>query len=110
MIELTDKNYSEEINKDRLKLIYFHTPSCPACVGIKPILEFIENDISELDVYSCDLTRNPKISAKYEIRSVPTTMFVDLKKNIKYAEAGIRDISYFQKCYRKLTRNKFFLF
>ena len=43
----TDKNFQEQINKDKLSLVQFSASWCQPCQMIKPIVEKISENLSE---------------------------------------------------------------
>lgn len=89
--ELTDKNYTELIDVDKNIFIDFYSPTCGPCQILKSFLpkiaEFAESNNTV--VYSCDISKNPKISGKYMIRSVPFTCIVKKDKSISNANIGL---------------------
>jgi thioredoxin 1 len=69
-------------------VILFITPNCNPCKNMKFILEELEIFHSDkADFYFIDTTKNEKLSSKYKIKSVPTTIFKK-EKEIKDRFAG----------------------
>ena len=53
----------------------FVTSHCNPCKNMKRILEELEKSHSDkIDFYFVDTTKNEKLTSKYKIRSVPTTI------------------------------------
>lgn len=107
--KLTDKNYSNSIeNTNNPIFIDFYSPSCGPC---QTLLSFID-DLSDfafekdVEVFKCDISKNPKIVNKYQIRSVPFTLIINKDKKIKNPEIGLKDKSYYFNLIEKASPNK----
>ena len=78
-------------NNDSIKgnhILLFMTPHCNPCKNMKLILEELEKTHSDkVDFYYIDTAQNEKLTSKYTIKSVPTTIFKD-EKTIKDRFAG----------------------
>jgi thioredoxin-like negative regulator of GroEL len=91
MIELTDERYSDFIaGTDKAVFIDFYSPTCGPCQQVLMLLPQLENYFKEEAVIAkVDVTRNPKLAAKYEIRSVPFCVSIGAKdKMVKDYELG----------------------
>jgi len=66
-------------NNDSIKgnhILLFMTPNCRPCKNMRTILEELEaNHSDKVDFYFIDTTKNEKLTEKYKIKSVPTTIF-----------------------------------
>jgi thioredoxin len=55
------------------QILYFSATWCGPCKNFKPIMESISNSIP---VQFVDVDQNPTLSAQYNIRSIPTLVFL----------------------------------
>jgi thioredoxin 1 len=109
VIELTDKNYEQLIVKtDQPIFIDFYSPTCGPCqilMGYLPKIAEYATD-KNVSIFKCDVSKNPKIANKYQIRSVPFTLVVTTDKKIDYVESGVKDIGYYIGLIDKFNPNK----
>jgi thioredoxin 1 len=69
----TDKNFQEQINKDKLSLVQFSASWCQPCQMIKPIVEKISENLSDkIDCYYHDIENEPNKPVEHSVRGVPT--------------------------------------
>jgi len=73
----TDGNFEEEvINSSIPVLVDFWAEWCAPCKMIAPTVDEIANEYGgKLKVGKVDVDSNPKISSKYQIRSIPSLVF-----------------------------------
>lgn len=98
---VTDMDYAERIEKAKgFVFIDFYSPSCGPCVQLLGALPQIEQYFTQkkeeefkapLQFWTCNITQNPKLATKYQVRSVPLCILVGPEKNILFAETGARD-------------------
>ena len=91
MTELTDDIYSGFIAEtDKAVFIDFYSPTCGPCQQVLAQLPQLESYFgNEAVIAKVDVTRNPKLAAKYEIRSVPFCVSIGAKdKMVKDYELG----------------------
>jgi len=72
--ELNEKNFSEEINKEKLVLVDFWAEWCMPCRMLTPILEKLEQEFENVEFAKLNTDENPNIAMKYGIFSIPTVM------------------------------------
>lgn len=67
--------FNELISGTKPTLVDFFATWCGPCKMQGPILEQVKNELGDaVNVIKIDVDRNPELSAKYRIQSVPTLM------------------------------------
>lgn len=92
MTELTDGNYADFIAAaDRTVFIDFYSPACGPCQELLTLLPALEAHFKgEALIAKVDVSRNPKLAAKYAVRSVPFCVSIGAKdKMVKDYELGL---------------------
>lgn len=77
VVEVTDATFATEVEQsDRLTVVDFWATWCGPCRMISPILEQIADErAGELKVAKVDVDENQQVTARYNIRSMPTLLF-----------------------------------
>ncbi|MCB0515531.1 MAG: thioredoxin [Chitinophagales bacterium] len=76
-LEITDANFSEVVQDDKVTMIDFWAVWCGPCRMIAPIVEDLSKDYAgKAVVGKVDVDVNPEISRKYGIRNIPTVLFL----------------------------------
>jgi thioredoxin 1 len=77
VVEVTDATFAAEVEQsDRLTIVDFWATWCGPCRMISPILEQIADErAGELKVVKVDVDENQHVTARYNIRSMPTLLF-----------------------------------
>ena len=90
VFELNDTNYSQTIQEnDKAIFIDFYSPTCGPCQELMPKLPGLAEVFKdEALICKVDVTRNPKLAQKYEIRSVPFCVSIGTDKIVKDYELG----------------------
>ena len=66
-------DFEKIINSDKPTLVDFFATWCGPCKMQSPILDELKNKVGDAaNIVKVDVDCNPDISAKYQIRSVPT--------------------------------------
>ena len=68
-------NFNSVINSDTPVLIDFYAEWCQPCKVQSPILHELARELNEkLRVVKVDVDKNPEISNRFQVRSIPTLM------------------------------------
>lgn len=66
-------DFNEIIKSEKPTLVDFHATWCGPCKMQSPILDQLKNKVGDAaTIVKIDVDRNPELSAKYQVRSVPT--------------------------------------
>ena len=66
-------DFNEIINSGKPTLVDFFATWCGPCKMQSPILAQLKNKVGDAaTIVKIDVDRNPELSAKYQVRSVPT--------------------------------------
>lgn len=58
-----------------MKLLKFYSPSCAPCKALTPLVEEL-GQANRLVVEGIDVTKEPELAVKYDVRAVPTLVLV----------------------------------
>jgi len=84
VVKLTDKNFESTIKESNKSIVMFSTPWCGACKKMKPdYLKSSKNFEGNVEFFSIDTDEEEKISTKYGIESIPTTIIFENAKEVK---------------------------
>jgi len=79
MIELTGENFEKEVKKG-LVLVDFWAPWCGPCRVVAPVLDALSQEMKEVKFCKVNVDRQPELSEKFEVSSIPTiVLFKDGK-------------------------------
>ena len=78
MTHLTEQNYDEALlAAEGLVMVDFWAEWCGPCRAVAPVLEELaEASDGEVTLLKVNVDENPALAARYEIRSIPTILFV----------------------------------
>ncbi|HEV8472887.1 MAG TPA: thioredoxin [Methylomirabilota bacterium] len=75
---LTEQTFDETLaTTEGLLLVDFWAPWCGPCRAVAPVLEALERESADqLTVAKVNVDEQPALAARYQIRSIPTILFV----------------------------------
>ena len=71
---LNEKNFDDEIKKDKLIVVDFWAEWCMPCRMLAPILEKLEREFKGIEFAKVNTDENPNLAFKYGIFSIPTVI------------------------------------
>jgi thioredoxin len=74
----TEKDWKFKGNKPAI--IDFYADWCGPCKMVAPILEELSNEYENLVIYKVDTEVEKELSAVFQIRSIPSMLFIPLDK------------------------------
>jgi len=76
-IEVTDQTFDETVlQSDKIVIVDFWAEWCGPCRMVGPIVEDIARDYKDKAVVTkLNVDNNPRITAKFGIRNIPTILF-----------------------------------
>ena len=81
---LNDQTFDSEFNATKKPtILYFYADWCGPCKSVSPLIEIISNEYGNaLNVFKVNVDNSSDVSARYNIMSIPTLLFVDKDKSI----------------------------
>ncbi len=73
----TDTNFSNDVlTSDQLVLVDFWADWCVPCKKMLPVIEILASEYSsKVKLVRLDVDANPKVTAKYKVKEIPTFIF-----------------------------------
>ncbi len=82
-------NFNNLININKPVIVDFYADWCQPCKMVAPILEQVKKDLGDkVKIIKINVDKNQAISAKYNIRNIPTLM-VFKNGELKFNQAGV---------------------
>lgn len=76
MMQINEKMFSEQVlNSENLVVVDFWAEWCSPCRMIKPILEELSNEVTDVTIVGLDVDTYPNVAATQGIRNIPTIGF-----------------------------------
>ena len=89
LIHVDDNSLDALLESDLPVLVDFSAVWCGPCLRMEPILEtFASNYIGRVLVVKVNIEESPKMSAKYNIRAVPTLILFN-KGKLVWSKTGL---------------------
>lgn len=92
VIEVESKNaFDKELKQGKPVVVKFYATWCPPCNQLKPIFEKLSHktEYREVVFLAVDVDKHEDLTAKYDIRGMPTTLFFDAKgKEVQRISGG----------------------
>ncbi len=80
MLQLTDKNFDEEIKKHKLMVVDFWAEWCGPCRMFAGTFEEFSKENQDIPCAKINVDQAPKTSEKFKVMSIPTVIvFLDGK-------------------------------
>lgn len=81
--------FSEIIAGDTPTLVDFYATWCQPCQWLTPVLKEIAEELGEkVRIVKIDVDKNPELSAKFNVKGVPTLMLFKQGEN-KWRQSGV---------------------
>ena len=77
VIEVNEKNFEAEVlGSDKIVLADFNADWCGTCQQLKPIIEQIAEERSDIKVVSINIDDEEDLADKYEVLSIPCVVAI----------------------------------
>lgn len=84
MIELTDKNFKQDIKDRKMVLVDFYAKWCGPCIMQSEVLERINDSRSvDCDIIKVNVDEAPVVASEYGIDAIPTLILFKDNKLVK---------------------------
>ncbi|MDR9455849.1 MAG: thioredoxin [Salegentibacter sp.] len=82
-------NFNDIINGDKPVLVDFFADWCGPCKMLGPILKDVKSELGDqVKIVKIDVDRNQELSAKYQVRGVPTMILFKNGKQL-WRQSGV---------------------
>ena len=76
ILKIHDSNFAKEVIKEnKLVIVDFSAVWCTPCKMIAPILEKIAYENNNIKIVNIDVDKNPRVSNRYRISTIPNIKF-----------------------------------
>lgn len=75
--EINEVEFKDVINSesDKIKVVDFYASWCNPCKMLSPILEKLDDNNENLDIYKINVDENSRLADELDINSVPSVFF-----------------------------------
>ena len=88
MVALTQDNFADFIQENRLVVVDFWSEKCQPCQAFANICAQISKDFPNVTFASVDIEAQPSLAQEFEIMAVPFVLVIR-EQVIVFAEAGL---------------------
>ena len=90
VVEVTESEFGEIVsNGHKLVVVDFFADWCMPCLMMAPIIEELAEKIEDVKFVKINVDDNEEISAKHEVRSIPTLIFFKDGKEVDKVVGGM---------------------
>lgn len=91
--EITDANFNQTINSNKVVVVDFWAPWCGPCRAIAPAIDVVSNEFAGRAVVGkLNVDSNPNTTAQFGIRNIPAILFFKDGKLV-HKQAGAAELS-----------------
>ncbi len=72
MKHLDDRSFAAALAAHHAVLVDFTAPWCPPCDALKPTLQAMANDRSDVEIVTLDVDESPDTAGRFGVRAMPT--------------------------------------
>jgi thioredoxin 1 len=96
MRELTTDELKQKLDNGDKVLVDFFATWCGPCKALIPVLESISNDFAGVELIKMDVDQNMDLAMELGIRSVPTVVLFEGKKEV-FRTTGANNKTFYEK-------------
>ncbi|MBP5582726.1 MAG: thioredoxin [Bacteroidales bacterium] len=80
-LQITEANYDQVVDTDKLVLIDFWAEWCGPCKALSPVIDNLSKEYEgKVVICKCDVEANPEITSNFAVRNIPTLLFLRNKE------------------------------
>ena len=69
------QSHVSTVGSDKLTVVDCFTTWCAPCKAIKPVMDKLSAELTDVTFLAVDIDNNPEFASKMNVRSVPTLLF-----------------------------------